>query len=95
MPYVYIVRCADDSLYTGWALDVAQRVRAHNCGRGARYTRTHAPVVLVYSEAVPTRADARRRELAIKRYPRVKKLALCQAKPRGRRRTARTARRRT
>jgi putative endonuclease len=88
MPYVYIVRCADDSLYTGWALDVAQRVKAHNCGRGARYTRTHGPVVLVYSEELPTRADAMRRELAIKRYPRAKKLDLCQPKPRARRRKA-------
>ena len=88
MPYVYIVRCADDSLYTGWALDVAKRVQAHNCGRGARYTRDRGPVVLVYTEELPTRADAMRRELAIKHYPRAKKLALCQARPRARRRKA-------
>ena len=47
MPYVYIVRCADGSLYTGWTTDVERRVAQHNAGRGARYTRTHRPVVLV------------------------------------------------
>ncbi len=78
MPFVYMVRCADDSLYTGWALDVAARVRAHNAGRGARYTRARRPVTLVYSEAWPTRADAMRRERALKRWPRARKLALCQ-----------------
>jgi putative endonuclease len=77
MPFVYIVRCADDTLYTGWAMDVARRVKAHNAGRGARYTRMHGPVELVYTEEVPTRSDALKRELAIKRYPRAKKLALC------------------
>jgi putative endonuclease len=79
MPFVYIVRCADGSLYTGWAVDVERRVKAHNAGRGARYTRIHGPVELVYTEALPTRAEAQKRELAIKRYPRAKKLALCAA----------------
>ena len=78
MPFVYIVRCADDTLYTGWAMDVVRRVAAHNAGRGARYTRMHGPVELVYTEEVPTRSDALKRELVIKRYPRAKKLALCQ-----------------
>lgn len=76
MPYVYIVRCADDTLYTGWAKDVAQRVSAHNCGRGARYTSTRGPVTLIYTEEVATVGEALKRELAIKRYPRAKKLAL-------------------
>ena len=79
MPFVYIVRCADDTLYTGWAVDVARRLKAHNAGRGARYTRMHGPVELVYTEEVRTRSDALRREAAIKRYSRAKKLALCQA----------------
>ena len=98
MPFVYIVRCADDTLYTGWSVDVDRRVKAHNAGRGARYTRLHGPVELVYSEEVPTRSDALKRELAIKRYPRAKKLALCApAKPTRRRkkkqpRTDRTVR---
>ena len=77
MPYVYIVQCADKTLYTGWAMDVARRVKAHNAGRGARYTRVHGPVELVYTEEVLTRSEALKRELAIKRYPRAKKLAMC------------------
>ena len=80
MPFVYMVRCADDSLYTGWAVDVVRRVAAHNAGRGARYTRMHRPVVLVYSEELPSRSEAMKREIAIKRYPRAKKLALCAKK---------------
>ena len=75
-----MVRCADDTLYTGWAVDVVRRVQAHNAGRGARYTRLHGPVELVYSEELPTRSDAMKREIAIKRYPRAKKLALCAKK---------------
>ena len=76
MPYVYIVRCADDTLYTGWAVDVDRRVAAHNCGQGAKYTSTRGPVTLVYTEEVASVGEALRRELAIKRYPRAKKLAL-------------------
>lgn len=81
MPFVYIVRCADGTLYTGWALDVQARLRAHNAGRGARYTRARRPVTLLYSESVPTRGDALRRERAIKGWPRARKLALCARRP--------------
>ncbi len=81
MPFVYIVRCADETLYTGWAMDLARRVAAHNAGRGARYTRLHGPVELVYSEEVPNRSAALKRERVIKRYPRAKKLALCERRP--------------
>ncbi len=70
MPYVYIVRCADGTFYTGWTTDVARRVAQHNAGRGARYTRMHRPVVLVYQEAQPDRAAAMRREWAIKKLDR-------------------------
>ncbi len=70
MPYVYIVRCADGSFYTGWTTDVARRVAQHNAGRGARYTHMHRPVVLVYQEAQPDRAAAMRREWAIKKLDR-------------------------
>jgi len=76
MPCVYIVECADGSLYTGWALDVQRRVKAHNAGRGGRYTRMHRPVRLVYAEECETRATAMKREAAIKRWPRAKKLKL-------------------
>jgi putative endonuclease len=78
MPFVYIVRCSDNTLYTGWAVDVAARVKAHNAGRGAKYTRTRLPVKLVYSEELPTRAEAMKRERQIKRYPRARKLELSQ-----------------
>ena len=76
MPFVYILRCADQTFYTGWALDVEARLKTHNAGRGAKYTRTRLPVKLVYSEELATRPEAMRRERAIKRYPRAKKLAL-------------------
>jgi putative endonuclease len=76
MPYVYIVECADGSLYTGWAVDVEQRVKVHNTGRGARYTRLHGPVKLVYAEEQPDRVAAMKRELEIKRWPRARKLKL-------------------
>jgi len=65
--YVYIVRCADGTLYTGWTTDVARRVAKHNAGRGAAYTRQRGPVVLVYSETLPDRSAALRREEEIKR----------------------------
>jgi putative endonuclease len=77
VPFVYIVRCADDTPYTGWAVDVERRVKAHNAGRGARYTSTRGPVAVVYTEEVATVGDALRRERAIKRYSKEKKLALC------------------
>jgi putative endonuclease len=79
MPFVYIVECADGSLYTGWAVDVEQRVKAHNTGRGARYTRQHGPVKLVYAEEQPDRVAAMKRELEIKRWPRARKLKLISA----------------
>jgi putative endonuclease len=81
MPFVYIVQCADGTLYTGWALDVLSRVKVHNAGRGAKYTQTRRPVHLVYSETWPSRADAMRREREIKRWPRARKLALFRRAP--------------
>ncbi len=74
--YVYIVECSDGTLYTGWTRNVRARVRAHNAGRGARYTRGRRPVRLRYWERHPSRAAAMRRERAIKRWSRAKKLAL-------------------
>jgi putative endonuclease len=65
--YVYIVRCANGSYYTGWTTDVGRRVKEHNAGRGARYTRQHGPVKLVYWEALPDRSAAQKREEEIKR----------------------------
>ena len=74
--WVYVVRCADGSLYTGVARDLAARIAAHNAGRGARYTRGRGPVTLVYREPAADRASAQRREAAIKRLPATAKAAL-------------------
>ena len=76
MAFVYIVECADGTLYTGWAFDAHARVKTHNAGRGSIYCRNRRPVRLVYSEEVPTRSDAQRRERVIKRMSRAKKLEL-------------------
>lgn len=74
-----MLRCADGTLYTGITTDIARRVAEHNGegGLGARYTRSRRPVQLVYVEAAADRAEAARREAAIKRLDRVHKLALC------------------
>jgi len=74
--FVYMLRCADGSLYTGVATDPERRLGEHNTGRGARYTRGRTPVSLVYREACPDRSAAVSRELRIKRLGRVAKLKL-------------------
>lgn len=74
--YVYIVECADKSLYTGWTTCLEERIRAHNQGRGAKYTRSRGPVRLVYWEEWETKAEALRREAAIKKMSRSRKLQL-------------------
>ena len=74
--HVYIVACADGSLYTGVAKDVAKRIAAHNAGRGAKYTRARRPVKLVHSEAGFSQGGALSREHAIKRLRRGEKLGL-------------------
>ncbi len=76
MWYVYIVRCADRTLYTGVARDLSARLAAHNAGRGAKYTRARLPVKLIYQENVADRSAAQRREHAIKRLSRAEKRAL-------------------
>lgn len=74
--YVYIVKCKDDSFYTGYAKNVEQRVEKHNKGLGAKYTKVRRPVVLVYQEMYETKSEALKREYQIKQYSRNKKLAL-------------------
>ena len=73
MNYTYMVRCADGSLYTGWTTDLEKRVKCHNSGRGAKYTRSRRPVRLVYAEQFETREAALRREAEIKRLSKGKK----------------------
>jgi len=74
--WVYILECADGSLYTGIARDAEHRLAEHNAGRGARYTRTRRPVRLLYREDQPSQGDALKREAAIKRWNRTAKLRL-------------------
>jgi len=78
--YVYILRCGDGSLYTGWTNDLSARLAAHQSGRGGKYTRSHQPVELVYYEVLPTRQEAMSREWHLKRLRRCEKLALISAK---------------
>jgi len=73
---VYLLRCADGTLYAGSTTDVAARVRAHNAGRGARYTSGRRPVEVVYQEACGSRSAALRREHALKRLTRSEKETL-------------------
>jgi len=70
---VYLLRCAGGSLYAGITKDVAARVLAHEAGKGAKYTRSHLPVSLVWSSAAMTEGEARRAEAAIKRLSKAEK----------------------
>lgn len=74
---VYILRCKDDTLYTGITDDLPHRLAAHNAGKGAKYTRGRGPVVLVYQEEAPDKSTALKREHAIKQLTRTEKLKLC------------------
>ena len=74
--YVYLLRCADDSLYCGWTTDLEGRIAAHNNGTGAKYTKSRRPVELVYFEEYENRHEALSREWHIKRLRRKEKLLL-------------------
>lgn len=76
MFYVYLLRCADNSLYTGYTTDVERRLRQHNDGRGAKYTRSRRPVELVLQESYETQTEAMQREYEIKQLPKAGKEAL-------------------
>jgi putative endonuclease len=79
--YVYILRCSDDTLYTGITTDLERRIDEHNHSpKGAKYTRARRPVTLIYHEALPGKADASRREYAIKAMTRRQKLQLIASK---------------
>ncbi len=80
MNYTYIVKCADESYYTGWTNDLEKRIQCHNSGKGAKYTRCRRPVELVYYEAYENRHQAQSREVAIKRLSRKEKEALIEKK---------------
>jgi len=74
--FVYIVRCADGSLYTGITKDVARRCQQHNAGTASRYTRSRRPVKLIHQEVHPAQSSALKREAAIKAMDRRAKLAM-------------------
>ena len=78
MHYIYLVRCSDDSLYCGWTTDLKRRIDAHNghIPGGAKYTRGRRPVTLVYAESFHQKQEAQRREYAIKRMTKTKKVRL-------------------
>jgi putative endonuclease len=76
MAFVYLLRCADGSLYCGWTVDVEARLAAHRAGRASRYTRARLPVDVVWSRPMPDRGAALREEARIKRLPRAEKLRL-------------------
>ena len=74
--FVYILRCSDDTLYTGSTTDTEKRLAVHNSGRGAKYTRVRRPCTLIYCEEAADKSAALRREAAIKKLRRAEKLAL-------------------
>lgn len=76
MNYTYILECKDGSLYTGWTNDLEKRIKAHNDGKGAKYTKSKRPVKLAYYEEFETKKEAMSREYAIKRLNRAEKLLL-------------------
>ena len=81
MNYTYILKCKDDSLYTGWTNDLKKRITSHNAGKGAKYTKARRPVERVYYEEFQTREEAMKREYAIKQLSRKEKEALIKTRP--------------
>ena len=76
MNYVYILKCADNSLYTGWTNNLEKRIKAHAEGKGAKYTKARLPIELVYFEEYEDKREAMKREYAIKQLKRKEKLEL-------------------
>lgn len=79
--YIYILRCSDTTLYTGWTTDITKRIAQHNAGKGAKYTRSRLPVTCVYSEEYPSKEEAMKREYEIKQLSREEKTLLISARP--------------
>ncbi|MBS5939298.1 GIY-YIG nuclease family protein [Clostridium sp.] len=76
MNYVYILKCSDNTLYTGWTTSLEKRLKAHNSGKGAKYTKPRLPVEIVYFEEFQDKKDAMKREYSIKQLSREEKLNL-------------------
>ena len=82
--YAYMLRCADETFYSGYTTDPIRRTATHNSGRGAKYTRSRLPVELVYTEEFPSKSEALRREAALKKLTHAEKEALirtCESAP--------------
>ncbi|MGD0146703.1 MAG: GIY-YIG nuclease family protein [Nitrososphaerales archaeon] len=79
--FIYVLECSDGTLYTGYTVDLERRLRQHNAGKGARYTRSRMPVKLAFNERYSKKGDALRREIQIKRMSRSSKLLLCAGYP--------------
>jgi len=77
--WVYILRCSDGSLYTGYTKDLPRRLKAHLSGRASKYTRSRLPVTLAHAETAAGKGGALKREAKIKKLPRSEKLSLCRA----------------
>lgn len=80
MNYVYILKCSDDTLYTGYTNDLKKRLKAHNDGKGAKYTKCRRPCKMVYHEEFETKNEALSREAQIKKLSRIEKLKLIKNK---------------
>jgi putative endonuclease len=76
--YFYLARCADQSLYAGTCVNISEREAKHNDGTGAKYTRSHRPVKIIYFEEFETLSDARKREAEVKKWTKIQKEALVQ-----------------
>lgn len=79
MFYCYMVECSNGTFYTGWTTDPERRLKAHNSGHGAAYTKMHSPVSLVYIEKVESRHEAMIREMEIKKYSHAEKATMCES----------------
>lgn len=80
LSYVYILKCSDNSLYTGWTVNLCRRIKEHNSGKGAKYTRGRTPVELMYLESFPNKIAAQKREYSIKQLTKKQKLELIKVK---------------
>ena len=78
--YFYLARCRGGSLYSGSCKDIAQREEMHNAGKGAKYTRAHLPVTIIYSEHFKSLSEALKREAQVKKFPKSKKELLAKGK---------------
>ena len=77
MHYVYMLRCSDDTIYTGWTTNLEKRIKTHNDKKGAKYTKSRTPVTLIHYEIFETKSEALKREARIKKLTRTEKIKLC------------------